>query len=119
MRDSLGGIIKDADGALLRGPGRSRVAKVTLPRIDVRFNPDGSLASEPKIVQVGPTDLDRVVAETALRAVRRCAPYRIRPMCALLRGLEVLESRVRSRCDLTRLLNPSRLTAIRSPAWKQ
>jgi colicin import membrane protein len=77
MRDSLGGIIKEQMERCYVVPVAAASAKVTLPRIDVRFNPDGSLASEPKIVQVGPTDLDRVVAETALRAVRRCAPYRI------------------------------------------
>ena len=43
----------------------------------MRFNADGSHAAEPRVVRACPTALDRTIADTAVRAVRRCAPYSI------------------------------------------
>jgi colicin import membrane protein len=57
--------------------GAAATKDVVLPLLDVRLNPDGSLAAEPKVLRAGPKQIDRVVSDSALRAVRRCAPYRI------------------------------------------
>jgi colicin import membrane protein len=76
MRDALGAIIKEQMERCYSAPvGAS--GNVTLPILDVRFNADGSLAAEPRVIRAGSTPLDRTVAETAARAVRRCAPYNI------------------------------------------
>jgi colicin import membrane protein len=76
MRDALGAIIKEQMERCYSAPvGAAR--NVTLPVLDVRFNPDGSLAAEPRVIRAGSTPLERSVAESAARAVRRCAPYTI------------------------------------------
>ena len=76
MRDALGAIIKEQMERCYSAPvGAS--GNVILPILDVRFNADGSLAAEPRVIRAGSTALDRTVAETAARAVRRCAPYNI------------------------------------------
>lgn len=43
--------------------------------VRIELNPDGSLAGEPVAKQIPPGPFGRVMAEAALRAVRRCAPY--------------------------------------------
>ncbi|BBE74063.1 hypothetical protein [Oharaeibacter diazotrophicus] len=43
--------------------------------VRIELNPDGSLAGEPVAKQVPPGPFGTVLAESALRAVRRCAPY--------------------------------------------
>jgi colicin import membrane protein len=58
-------------------PPGAAVEGVVRPVLDIRLNVDGSLSGEPKIVSAGPKPVDRSVAEAALRAVRRCAPYRL------------------------------------------
>lgn len=50
---------------------------VVLPMLDIRLNQDGSLTTEPRIMRGGANAVDRSIAEAALRAVRRCAPYKI------------------------------------------
>ena len=50
---------------------------VVLPMLDIRLNPDGTLTTEPRIMRGGANAVDRSIAEAALRAVRRCAPYKI------------------------------------------
>jgi colicin import membrane protein len=77
MRDALGGLIKEQMERCYTPPIGAAGSTVTLPMLDVRFNPDGSLAAEPKILRAGPNPIDRTVAEAAQRAVRRCAPYNI------------------------------------------
>jgi hypothetical protein len=39
------------------------------------LNQDGSLSQSPEIVEAGSTEFARSAAESAIRAVRRCAPY--------------------------------------------
>ena len=58
-------------------PPGATVDGVIKPVLDIRLNADGSLSGEPKILSAGPKPVDRSVAEAALRAVRRCAPYRL------------------------------------------
>ena len=48
-----------------------------LPVLDIRLNPDGSFSSEPRLMRGGASAIDTAIAQAALRAVRRCAPYRI------------------------------------------
>jgi len=58
-------------------PPGAAVEGVVRPVLDIRLNIDGSLSGEPRILSAGPKPVDRSVAEAALRAVRRCAPYRL------------------------------------------
>jgi colicin import membrane protein len=58
-------------------PPGSATTPAEMPVLDVRFNADGTLAAEPKVQRAGSKPIDRAVADAALRAVRRCAPYRI------------------------------------------
>lgn len=58
-------------------PPGAAVDGVIRPVLDIRLNADGSLSGDPKILSAGPKPVDRSVAEAALRAVRRCAPYRL------------------------------------------
>ncbi len=48
-------------------------------KVKMRLNQDGSLSQSPEVLEVGSTDFARTAAETALRAVRRCAPYNFLP----------------------------------------
>jgi colicin import membrane protein len=44
-------------------------------RVRVQFRPDGSLATEPVLLNRGGSQYFQVAAESAMRAVRRCQPY--------------------------------------------
>jgi colicin import membrane protein len=78
MQDSLRGILREQMERCYVPPvGAAGGANLTAPVLDVRFNPDGSLAGEPRVLRTGSSSLDRTVADAALRAVRRCAPYKI------------------------------------------
>jgi colicin import membrane protein len=50
---------------------------VVLPMLDIRLNPDGSLTTEPRVMRAGNNSVDQSIAQAALRAVRRCAPFKI------------------------------------------
>ena len=77
MKDALGGIIREQIERCYMQPVGASAGNVTLPMLEIRFNADGTLLGEPRILRAGATSMDRAVAEAALRAVRRCAPYRI------------------------------------------
>ena len=77
MRDALGGIIREQIERCYAQPVGASGNPVTLPVLEIRFNADGTLLGEPKILRSGATSMERAVADAALRAVRRCAPYRI------------------------------------------
>lgn len=77
LRDALGALLKEQMARCYSAPVGAAAGNITIPMLDVSFNADGSLAGEPRIVRAGSTTIDRSVAETALRAVRRCAPYTI------------------------------------------
>jgi colicin import membrane protein len=77
MQDSLRGILREQMERCYVPPVGAAGGNVILPVLDVRFNPDGTLAGEPRVLRSGPTPLDRTIADAALRAVRRCAPYKI------------------------------------------
>jgi len=48
-------------------------------RVKIFLNLDGSLAQAPQVLEVGSTEFARSAAESALRAVRRCAPFTLPP----------------------------------------
>ena len=48
--------------------------------VRIRFNQDGSLSQDPTLSNQGSHPLFQVAAESALRAVRRCAPYSFMPI---------------------------------------
>lgn len=58
--------------------GAEGVNEIVVP-IRVEFNIDGTLAAAPVAVSVPPGIVGQVVADAALRAVRRCAPYPFLP----------------------------------------
>jgi len=45
----------------------------------IRFKSDGSLASAPEVVNRNPHPLFQTAAESAVQAVRRCAPFNFLP----------------------------------------
>lgn len=48
--------------------------------VRIRFNTDGSLSADPTLSNSGAHPTFQVAAESALRAVRRCAPYSFMPI---------------------------------------
>jgi hypothetical protein len=46
-------------------------------KVKMYLNADGSLSQPPEIVEAGSSEFARTAAESALRAVRRCAPYNL------------------------------------------
>jgi len=48
-------------------------------RLKMFLNPDGSISSPPQILEAGSSEFARSAAESAVRAVRRCAPYNLPP----------------------------------------
>lgn len=77
LKDALGAILREQMERCYSAPPGADPGSVKIPLIDLSLNPDGSLAAEPRILRAGSSSIDRTVAETALRAVRRCAPYNI------------------------------------------
>jgi colicin import membrane protein len=76
LRDALVGLLQQQiERCYSAPPGAAQ--GVILPVLDIRLNPDGSLNSEPRIMRGGSSSVDQSIAQAALRAVRRCAPYRI------------------------------------------
>jgi outer membrane biosynthesis protein TonB len=54
-----------------------REAEELIVRVKLDLNQDGTLASPPTLTNIGSNSMFRVAAEAALRAIRRCAPYRL------------------------------------------
>ena len=76
LRDALVGMLQQQiERCYSAPPGASQA--VILPMLDIKLNPDGSLTSEPRIMRSGQNSADQSIAQAALRAVRRCAPYKI------------------------------------------
>jgi colicin import membrane protein len=48
--------------------------------VRIRFNQDGSLSADPVLTNSGSHPTFQIAAESALRAVRRCAPYSFMPV---------------------------------------
>jgi colicin import membrane protein len=77
MRDGLIGLLQDQMRQCYTVPISASGGEVTPPVLDIRLSADGSLAAQPSIASSGNSSTDRAVADAALRAVRRCAPYKI------------------------------------------
>lgn len=76
MRDALVGMLQQQiERCYSAPPGASQ--GIILPVLDIKLNPDGSLSTEPRIMKGGSSAVDTSIAQAALRAVRRCAPYKI------------------------------------------
>ncbi|WP_407666834.1 cell envelope integrity protein TolA [Microvirga roseola] len=75
MRDALMGLLRDKIQGCYSAPISASGGDAVPPVLDIRLNPDGTLSSDPKVIQAGNSSMDRAVADAALRAVRRCAPY--------------------------------------------
>ncbi|MBF9234825.1 cell envelope integrity protein TolA [Microvirga sp. BT350] len=77
QRDSLIGILTEQIRKCYTVPVSASIGNPTLPYLEIRLNPDGSLSADPAVLRAGPSSTDRAIADAALRAVRRCAPYRL------------------------------------------
>ncbi|MCJ2121079.1 cell envelope integrity protein TolA [Methylobacterium sp. J-077] len=76
LRDALVGLLQQQiERCYSAPPGAAQ--GVVLPVLDIRLNPNGSLSTEPRIMRGGSSGVDQSIAQAALRAVRRCAPYNI------------------------------------------
>lgn len=73
----LAGLLREQIERCYSAPIGAVGAQTVLPLLRLEFNNDGSLASEPRVTRTGSTAIDRAVTDAALRAVRRCAPYKI------------------------------------------
>jgi outer membrane biosynthesis protein TonB len=60
-------------------PAGAAEAKDLIVEVRIRFNQDGSLAAQPTVSNRGSATYFQVAAESALRAVVRCAPYTFLP----------------------------------------
>lgn len=54
-------------------------ARDLIVQVRILFRPDGSLAAEPRLINQGGSGYQQIAAESALRAIRRCAPYSFMP----------------------------------------
>jgi colicin import membrane protein len=78
QRDALMGLLRDQLHRCWQAPLAATTSdKPPVPSVRVKLNQDGSLAAEPAIVNSSGDPLFRVVADSATRATRRCAPLRI------------------------------------------
>ena len=55
-------------------------AKDLIVEVRILFNQDGSLAADPRLLTRASNTSHQVAAESALRAIRRCAPYNFLPV---------------------------------------
>jgi colicin import membrane protein len=77
QRDALMGWFREEISRCYTAPISASAGDVTEPILDIRLNQDGSLSAAPSVLRTGSSAIDRAVADAALRAVRRCAPYRV------------------------------------------
>jgi colicin import membrane protein len=78
QRDALMGLLRDQLHRCWQAPLAATTSdKPPVPSVRVKLNQDGSLAAEPAVVNSSGDPLFRVVADSATRATRRCAPLRI------------------------------------------
>jgi outer membrane biosynthesis protein TonB len=58
-------------------PAGAAEAKELIVRVRIILNQDGSLSGEPTLVTRGGNSFFQIAAESAMRAIRRCQPYRL------------------------------------------
>jgi colicin import membrane protein len=76
--DALSGIIRD-QVTKVWSPPPGLTENATKPTLRIRVNPDGTLAAEPVVLSATNDAASRALAESAVRAVKRAAPFRIPP----------------------------------------
>jgi colicin import membrane protein len=77
QRDGLMGWFRSEIERCYTAPIAASAGNAASPMLDIRLNQDGSLSAQPVVMSQGSSATDRAVADAALRAVRRCAPYRV------------------------------------------
>lgn len=77
QRDALMGLLREQIERCYQAPISASAGRVVQPVIDIRLNPDGTLSGDPRVIRAGASSTDRAVADAAVRAVRRCAPFRV------------------------------------------
>ncbi|EIM27390.1 cell envelope integrity protein TolA [Microvirga lotononidis] len=77
LRDALIGILVSQIERCYSAPISASGGQVTAPILDIRLNQDGSLSTEPRILQAGSSSTDRAVADAAVRAIRKCRQFEI------------------------------------------
>jgi colicin import membrane protein len=60
-------------------PAGAAEARDLIVQVRILFRPDGSLATEPRLLTSVAPGYQQIAAESALRAIRRCAPYSFMP----------------------------------------
>ncbi|MCC2651180.1 MAG: protein TolA [Microvirga sp.] len=77
LRDALIGILVSQIERCYSAPIAASGGQVTAPILDIRLNQDGSLTTEPRVLQAGSSSTDRAVADAAVRAIRKCRQFEI------------------------------------------
>ncbi|MDJ1158241.1 cell envelope biogenesis protein TolA [Chelatococcus sp. SYSU_G07232] len=78
QRDALGNLLKEQLASCWSPPMGAANANAK-PQVRMKLNQDGSLMAEPVVANSSGDPAFRTLADSALRAVRRCAPFRIPP----------------------------------------
>jgi colicin import membrane protein len=77
QKDALGSLLKEQLAQCWSPPAGLANADNLKPRIRMSLKEDGSLSAEPTLTNSSGDPAFRSMAESALRAVRKCAPFRI------------------------------------------
>jgi colicin import membrane protein len=77
LRDALIGVLVSQIERCYSAPIAASGGQVTAPVLDIRLNQDGTLSTEPRVLQAGSTSTDRAVADAAVRAIRKCRQFEI------------------------------------------
>jgi outer membrane biosynthesis protein TonB len=76
-RDALVGIIRDQLAGCWFLPAAAENARTAVPRVRLQLNPDGTLATQPVVLNASGDPVFRAIADSAVRAARKCAPFQI------------------------------------------
>ena len=77
QKDALGSLLKEQIRGCWNPPPGFANADNLRPRFTMSLKPDGSLQADPVLVNPSGDPSFRAMAESANRAIRRCAPFRI------------------------------------------
>ncbi|MFC7396250.1 cell envelope biogenesis protein TolA [Chelatococcus sp. GCM10030263] len=76
QRDAIGNLLKEQIYRCFNAPLGAQSVSVK-PMVKMELNPDGTLATQPVVMNSSGEPGFRPFAESLARAIRRCAPYRI------------------------------------------
>ena len=82
QRDGLSALIQEQIARCWSPPAGLSNGDMAKPRIRIQMNADGTLGAEPALINSSNDPSFRPLAESAMRAVKRCAPFRIPPQYA-------------------------------------